>query len=108
MKFQEAVHQAIGILQDKIDGMAAMPEDVYAELAENDPNGLIEPAIRMNRLSTIIKALRAEPTDEHPIINGSDDVDRLLRKRIAYEPQEHLSPCSWTPRTASSTHPRST
>ena len=46
---------------------------------------------------------RPDPTDDRrPVINGPDDVQRLLGPEMAGWPRSRCGCCSWTPRTASS------
>lgn len=72
ISFGDAVSEAVGLLEE------------YAAQTEGTSEA------RLLKLWSVVDALRAEPTEEHPVISSPADVDRLLRNRIAYQEREHF------------------
>ncbi len=83
MRFLEAVNESINLLEDY---KYSITEDLNEGLRQPDQ---VEDDAHL--IDTVIDALKAEPTNLHPTINGPADVDLLLRNKMAYQPVEHFA-----------------
>ncbi len=88
MNFHEAVLKTIELLEEEATAICGDLPNLNNP--ENPAEDYEEAAVHLLELEQLITALRAEPTDEHPIIRGPADVDRLLRNRIAYQKKENF------------------